>query len=420
MRPHPLRPHPLRSHPARNHLAAIFSLVVAGLATAQAPTAVEAPFVPDFAANLTALQNELVENDLTGSNIVLVGRDGEQIFRSIRNSGRQGDRDITDDTLFPIWSMSKPITIVAMMTLHEKGLFDWNDPVSKYIPCFADLAVKDGETVRPARTPLRVIDLMTHRSGYAYYPLFPGVPARHDQPQQSQTKFEDLQEFCELAADYPLEFDPGTDYAYGINQAILGRLVEVLSGRPFGAYLEEAIFEPLGMTETSFVLDDARRARFQPLFVNIGDLRGYTNLLDELNYAPDSKAHFGGEGLVSNPADYARFCEMLAAGGEFGGERILSAESMKKMTTVYSEDIFPELMPGMDMGFSVFVVADPETDGTRAPKGVFGWSGYHNTHFFVDPGTNAWAVFMSRSRDFNFDLPRRLREAVYGASTDAP
>ncbi|MCP4011698.1 MAG: beta-lactamase family protein, partial [Phycisphaeraceae bacterium] len=235
-----------------------------------------------------------------------------------------------------------------------------------------------------------------------------------DQPQQSQTKFKDLQEFCELAADYPLEFDPGTGYVYGINQAILGRLVEVLSGRPFGAYLEEAIFEPLGMTDTSFVLDEERRARFQPLFVNIGDLKGYTNLLDELNYDPDSRAHFGGEGLVSDPDDYARFCEMLANGGELDGRRIITPESIETMTTVHSEDIFPELMPGMDMGFSVFVIADPERDGTNAPEGVFGWSGYHNTHFFVDPETRTYAVFMSRSRDFNFDIPRMLRAAVYG------
>ncbi len=375
------------------------------------------PFAPDLAGNLESLQETLIENEVTGSNIVVVGRDGEIVHRSVRNSGRQGDRDITEETLFPIWSMSKPITIVAMMTLHEKGLFDWNDPVSKYIPCFADLSVRDGDSVRPAKTPLRVIDLMTHRSGYAYYPMFPGIPPRHDQPQQSQTKFKDLQEFCELAADYPLEFDPGTDYTYGINQAILGRLVEVLSGRPFGAYLEEAIFEPLGMTDTSFVLDEERRARFQPLFVNIGDLKGYTNLLDELNYDVDSKAHFGGEGLVSNPADYGRFCEMLANGGEFGGRRILSPESLREMTTVYSEDIFPDLMPGLDMGFSVFVLTDPGKDGTKAPAGVFGWSGYHNTHFFVDPGSRAWVVFMSRSRDFNFDLPKMLRSAVYGTAS---
>ena len=404
----------MRSSASRAFAILITPLLLTGVVAAQSSAPAGKSLAPDFAEKLTALQEELIENEVTGSNVVLVGLDGEVVHRSVRNSGRQGDRDITEETLFPIWSMSKPITIVAMMTLHEKGLFDWNDPVSKYIPCFADLSVREGDTVRPAKTPLRVIDLMTHRSGYSYYPSVPGIPPRHDQPQQSQTKFKDLQEFCEVAAAYPLDFDPGTDFRYGINQAILGRLVEVLSGRPFGTYLEEAIFEPLGMTETSFVLDAERRARFQPLFINIGDLNGYTNLLDELNYDPDSKAHFGGEGLVSRPDDYAKFCEMLANKGDFRGRRILSPESIEAIRTVYSEDVFPELMPGVDMGFSVFVTTDPESEGHNTPLGVFGWSGYHNTHFFVDPDTNAWAIFMSRSRDFNGTIPPRLRGAVYG------
>ena len=404
----------MRSSATRAFAPFFALLLLTGIAAAQSSAQTETQFAPDFAEKLTMLQDALIENEVTGSNVVLVGRDGEIVHRSVRNSGRQGDRDITEETLFPIWSMSKPITIVAMMTLHEKGLFDWNDPVSKYIPCFADLTVREGDTVRPAKTPLRVIDLMTHRSGYSYYPVVPGIPPRHDHPQQSQTKFKDLQEFCEAAADHPLDFDPGTDFRYGINQAILGRLVEVLSGRPFGTYLEEAIFEPLGMSETSFVLDQERRERFQPLWVNIGDLKGYTNLLDELNYDPDSKAHFGGEGLVSNPADYAKFCEMLANNGDFRGRRIVSPQSIEAIRTVHSEDVFPELMPGVDMGFSVFVITDPEADGTHAPRGVFGWSGYHNTHFFVDPDTNAWAIFMSRARDFNGTIPPRLRAAVYG------
>ncbi|MDA7668804.1 beta-lactamase family protein [bacterium] len=174
--------------PTRLLVAVAGALSLTGTIAAQST---EETFDPDFVERLTTMQESLIENEVTGSNIILVGLDGELVHRSVRNSGRQGDRDITEETLFPIWSMSKPITIVAMMTLHEQGLFDWNDPVSKYIPCFADLTVRDGDTIRPAKTPLRVIDLMTHRSGYSYYPSVPGIPPRHDQPQQSQTKFED-------------------------------------------------------------------------------------------------------------------------------------------------------------------------------------------------------------------------------------
>lgn len=391
----------------------LLSLVTTTTLAATTPTGDDG-LSPDLSENIHQLQASLIEDEVTGSNVVLVFKDGREIFSSVKNSGTQGDRDITEETLFPIWSMSKPITIVAMLILHEQGLFKWDDPVSKYIPCFADLTVKDGDTTRPAKTPLRVIDLMTHRSGYTYYPMVSGIPSTHDQPQQSQTTFANLQEFCEVAAAYPLEFDPGTDYIYGINQAILGRLVEVLSGRPFATYLQEAIFTPLEMTETSFVLDADRRARFHPLFINSGDLKGYTFLLDELNYDPASKAHFGGEGLVSCLADYARFCEMLLHDGEFRGTRIISKASLAEMVKVRNDDILPGFMPGMDMGFSVFVLSDPVANGSNAPAGIFGWSGYHNTHFWIDPENNLFAIFMSRSREFNSGIPQRLRAAIYG------
>jgi len=372
---------------------------------------------PAMANEIIAIQENLIEDDVTGSNITIVWQDGKEIHRSIRNSDRPGDRDITDETLFPIWSMSKPITIVAMLTLHEQGLFKWDDPVSKYIPCFAELTVKEGDTLRPAKTPLRIIDLMTHRSGFGYF-SWDGLPPLHDEPHTLQTTHANLQEFCEVAADHPLEFDPGTQYLYGINQAILGRLVEVLSGKAFAEYLETALFEPLGMTETSFILDEKRRARFQPLWINAGNLKGYTHLLDELNYDPDSTAHFGGEGLVSCPADYARFCEMLANDGVFRGTRVISEDSIKAMTTTHSQDIFPDMMHGMDMGFSVFILKDPSSEGSMAPPGTYGWSGYHNTHFWIDPTNDVFAVFMTRAREFNDEIPVRLRKAVYGEQTD--
>ena len=368
---------------------------------------------PTMSRDLRNLQASVVEDGLSGSNVMLVVQDGEVVHRHVENSGREGDRDIRPDTLFPIWSMSKPITIAAMLTLHEQGLFDWDDPVSKYLPCFAELTVKDGDGVRPARTPLRIVDLMTHRAGWSYYNLGEGPPPTVDQPQPDQTRFRDLQEFCETAAAHPLESDPGSAYVYGINQAILGRLVEVLSGQPFATYLAKTVFEPLGMTQTSFVLDEERRSRFQPLYINRGNLRGYTEILDELNYAPDSRAHFGGEGLVSNLDDYARFAEMLLGRGMFRGRRILSEASIDRMVEVTSEDIAGEVWPGLDMGFSVFVISEDGADGNGTPAGTFGWFGYHSTQFWVDPSNDLYAVYLSRTRDFHWPLPNLIRAAVY-------
>ena len=389
-----------------NRIPVLATVILSSAASAQSVS-------PTMSDDLRAVQESIVEDGLSGSNVMLVVRGGEVVHKHVENSGREGDRDIEPDTLFPIWSMSKPITIAAVLTLHEKGLFDWNDPVAKYIPCFAELTVRDGDTIRPARTPLRIIDLMTHRAGWSYYNLGAGAPPTVDQPQPDQTRFRDLQEFCETAAAYPLESDPGSAYVYGVNQAILGRLVEVLSGKPFAEYLEEAIFEPLGMTQTSFVLDDERRARFQPLYLNRGTLRGYTEIFDELNYHPDSRAHFGGEGLVSNLDDYARFAEMLLGRGEFRGKRVLSEASIDRMVEVTSEDIADEVWPGLDMGFSVFVISEDDADGHGTPAGAFGWFGYHSTQFWVDPENDLFAVYLSRTRDFHWPLPGMIRDAVY-------
>ena len=398
--------------------AALFSFAAAGCATPGAPQAgagaAEGRAGPGgVSERLLDLQQRLIADEVTGSNVALVVRDGEVVHHRVVNSGKEGDRDVDADTLFPIWSMSKPITIVAMMTLHEKGLFEWDDPVSEYLPCFANLTVRDGEALRPATEALRIEHLMAHRSGFSYDSFTSPPPYGSAHP--NQTRYRDLQQYVEAAAKTPLQFEPGSAYLYGTNQAILGGLVEVLSGLPFSGYLEQALFEPLGMNETSFVLDAERRERFQPLFINAGNLKGFTFALDELTYSPESRAHFGGEGLVSTLGDYARFCEMLVGGGVFRGRRILSRESIDTMTGAATEDFDLQALPGFHMGFSLFVLADHAREATRAPAGIYGWAGYHNTHFWIDPASNLYALFMSRSRDFNWSIPEGLRLAVYGA-----
>jgi CubicO group peptidase (beta-lactamase class C family) len=242
------------------------------------------------------------------------------------------------------------------------------------------------------------------------------MPPPYESPHPNQTRYQDLQEFIEAAAREPLMFEPGTSFAYGINQAILGRLVEVLSEQSFYDYLKQTLFDPLGMTQTSFALDENRRKRFQPLFINSGQLKGFTSLLDELTYTTTSRAHFGGEGLVSTLGDYSKFCEMLVNGGEFRGKRILSEDSISTMTKTTTPNFDPIFMPGFDMGFSVAVCKDSSLEGTKAPVGLFGWSGYHNTHFWIDPTTGLYAIFMSRAREFNFEIPKELRAAIYGSS----
>ena len=377
----------------------------------------------DKADSIRGYQQSLIKNEITGSNVVMIYRDGKRAYFQAVQSGKTGDRDIDASTLFPIWSMTKPITIVAMMTLYEQGKFDWDDEVSDYIPCMANLTWRDGDEIKPSTKPLRVIHLMTHRSGWRYnthreYGPVYSPNFAFDSSYPNQTRFNDLQSFVESCAKEPLEFEPGTKYLYGINQAILGRLIEVLTEMPFETYLRKSIFEPLGMKDTSFSLDAERRARFQPLWINSGHLKGYTHLLDEMTYDPKSRAHFGGEGLVSSMEDYARFCEMLAHQGVFRGKRIISQKSISTMTARWSKgypdepNSFPPIR-GYTNGFSFFVLDDPSVHEQNVPKGIYGWVGYHNTHFWIDPTNRQFGLFMSRARAFNWEVGVGLRKVVY-------
>ena len=305
--------------------------------------------------------------------------------------------------------MSKPITIVAMMTLFEKGLINFDDNVSKYIPEFSGLQCKnENGDVYSCDNDLKILHLMTHRSGYTYY----GNPHNFT----STVKYDNLDDFITDVSKHPVEFEPGSNYLYGINQAILGKVIEVVTGKSFYQYLKETIFDPLEMNETKFYLSAEDRERFQPLFINSGTLKGFTNFLDEMTYDKNNRAYFGGEGLVSTMRDYSKFCQMLLNNGELNGNKILDRSSIDLMLekhSVLQPDPFLNINDGFHLGFSVFVLNDPEKDGTNSSKGIYGWSGYHNTHFWIDNEKNLFGLFMTRAREFSFGIQGDFRKAVY-------
>ena len=359
--------------------------------------------------NILEFQKNLVSTDQAGSNVAMVFKENEIVYNNIFNSEKEGDKEITDKTIFPIWSMSKPITITAVMTLLEKGLIDLDDDVSKYIPAFDTLNCKNsnGELYECENT-LKLIHLMTHRSGYGYY----GNP----QWFTSTVKYNNLVDFVNDVAKHPVEFEPGSDYLYGLNMAILGRVIEVVSEKSFYEYLKETIFDPLNMNETKFYLTNEERERFQPLFINSNSLVGFTNFLDEMSYDIDNRAYFGGEGLVSTMSDYANFCKMLLNRGTYNGNKIISSASIDMMTSKYSigrPNEFASIGDPFYYGFSLFVLDDVELDGTNSSKGIYGWSGYHNTHFWIDDEKQLFGLFMTRAREFSFDLQKEFRRAVY-------
>ena len=383
---------------------------------------------------IAKFQQNLVDQGITGSNVTQVYKDGKVIYSNTTNSGALGDKDINDNTIFPIWSMSKTVTTVAMMILLDDEMYDLNDNVEDYLPEYKDINCKGPEGIYPCKNKLKIIHLLTHRSGYTYYANSGAnwVSTLHTDlyPAYTNTvRFDNLDDYSKAVSKIPLDFEPGSMYTYGINQAILGRLIEVISNQSFYSYLSEKIFDKLGMDDTKFHLTKADRERFQPLRVNIKPntafnnsdfhLDGYTAALDGYTYDENNKAHFGGEGLVSTMSDFAKFCEMLVNNGVYNDQRIISEEGINTMTTKYSNgypdpsepNVFP--LEGYAYGFTFSVMEDSEAWGSGVPNGSYGWSGYHNTWFWIDPVNNLYGLFMSNSIEPDFSILKDFQTATY-------
>ena len=383
---------------------------------------------------IAKFQQNLVDQGITGSNVTQVYKDGKVIYSNTTNSGALGDKDINDNTIFPIWSMSKTVTTVAMMILLDDEMYDLNDNVEDYLPEYKDINCKGPEGIYPCKNKLKIIHLLTHRSGYTYYANSGAnwVSTLHTDlyPAYTNTvRFDNLDDYSKAVSKIPLDFEPGSMYTYGINQAILGRLIEVISNQSFYSYLSEKIFDKLGMDDTKFHLTKADRERFQPLRVNIKPntafnnsdfhLYGYTAALDGYTYDENNKAHFGGEGLVSTMSDFAKFCEMLVNNGVYNDQRIISEEGINTMTTKYSNgypdpsepNVFP--LEGYAYGFTFSVMEDSDAWGSGVPNGSYGWSGYHNTWFWIDPVNNLYGLFMSNSIEPDFSILKDFQTATY-------
>ncbi len=356
-------------------------------------------------------QEQLIGEGTTGSNIAMIYKDGAIIYREIVNSGKVGDADITDQTIFPVWSMSKPITTVAAMILYEEGRFLLDDPVSMFIPEMKNLTCRDENgIIYPCRETLTMRHILAHRSGWSY-----DLAYLNGQPVViTDTLFTDLADFAAQVAACPLDHEPGATYTYGINTALVGRVIEVISGQSFYDFLKERIFDPLEMSHTKFYLTDEERPYFQPLYRTTPDGATFVRgAYDELSYEPGTKVQLGGEGLVSTPEDYSHFAEMLVNDGVYRGKRILSPAAIALMHMKHSDEELQET--GFWNGFSYFHLAIPVKDGFLSPEGIFGWSGYHNTHFWIDQKNNLFGLFMTRRTPYEQDIQRRFRRAVYQA-----
>jgi len=341
--------------------------------------------------------------------VLAVARDGK-----VCHFTAQGERDIdsgkpmTDDTIFRIFSLSKVVTGIACMQLYEKGLFQLDDPIHKFLPQFKEMTVmrllEDGTTkTEPMKEAITVRHLFTHTSGLTYgifNPTAIGQAYEAADVDMNAESGKSLEHFANCVAKVPLMFQPGEAFQYGISVDILGRLVEIWSGLPFAEYLGECIFKPLGMKDTGFFVPAEHLDRLATLYhlSPEGSLAPCEAMMGPLSTAvpvtPPSFAS-GGGGLVSTPNDYLKLALMLAGGGTFGGKRILGRKTVELMTRNHlpkGQDVsdlkgaMPDFLTtrGLGVGLGVFVVLSVDF-GVHCSPGTFFWQGMGSTYFFHDP-----------------------------------
>jgi len=372
--------------------------------------------------------------------LVAVARHGQVAYVAA-----YGHRDIEAatpvelDTIFRAYSMTKPVTSVAAMMLHEEGAFELKDRVDKYIPAFADTKVfragsSQNPVLEPQVEPMRLWHLLSHTSGLTYGFLYShpvdamyraagyewGTPAGVD-----------LATACDTWASLPLVFQPGSEWNYSVATDVLGRIVEIVSGQSLDRFFAERILEPLGMVDTAFGVPDEQRHRLASLYVPnpaTGKALKFSSGDDVSKSVPTFLS--GGGGLVTTAADYLRFTDMLRRGGELDGTRLLGSRTVRYMASnhlpggadleAFGRPLFAETtFDGIGFGLGFSVVDDPVKNKTPGSVGEFAWGGAASTAFWVDPSEDITAVFLTQLLPSStYPIRTQLKQLVSQALVD--
>ena len=415
--------------------AAIALLIAAGVVArssfgnTELPVAASSSFSPEKLARVgDYIRNEIATGKIPGA-IMLIQQHGQPVYFEnfgVRDVATQ--LPMTADTIFRLYSMSKPITSVAAMMLVEDGKLALNDPVSKYIPAFANVKVgveqrgQDGKpalVLEPLNRPITIEDLLRHTSGLTYG--FYGDSAVRKLYASSDLFKGDFDnaEFAGRLAKLPLAEQPGTCWDYGHSTDVLGRVIEVVSGQSLFQFEKQRLLDPLGMTDTAFyVADAAKRPRIaEPM----PDDRFVTPVAGIRDPMVPRRWESGGAGMVGTIGDYARFAQMLLNGGTFEGRRYLKPETIALMT---SDHIGPETkiardyfyFPGASAGFGLgFAVRTSPYPGTSWPLGEYRWDGIEGTFFFIDPKDDMFVIFMVQTSSQRGRIQLELKTLIYEA-----
>jgi CubicO group peptidase (beta-lactamase class C family) len=400
----------------------------------------EVGFDGDRLARIDRHFRRYVDDGLLPGWTIVVTRHGRVAHLS--HHGRRdldADLPVTDDTIWRIYSMTKPVTSVAAMMLYEQGALELTDPVSRFIPAFADARVyragpaQNAATV-PVTEPVRIWHLLTHTSGLTY-----GFHHAHPVDEMYRARgYEyaappgvDLATACEAFAELPLVFQPGTEWNYGVSTDVLGRVVEVASGQSLDAFFADHVLGPLGMDETGWSVAEGDRERLATLYMadpRGGGLVRNRTLGDEAHRPPALLA--GGGGLVSTAGDYHRFTQMLLRGGELDGVRLLGPRTLAYMTRNhlpgnadldhFGRPIFAESSyAGVGFGLGFSTVVDAAAGKVLTNAGEYAWGGMASTAFYVDPAEDVTALFFTQFLPSSaYPIRTRLRALVNQAVVD--
>jgi CubicO group peptidase (beta-lactamase class C family) len=350
----------------------------------------------------TTLLEEFVAQGRIAGAVAAVARDGKLGYlEAVGVQDLESQRQMSDSSLFRIYSMTKPVTAVAAMMLHEQGRFELDDPVEMYLPEFSRVQVRDRDgTLRPPSRPITVRDLFLHTAGLSHR-----TSAEYREA-GVRSRREPLPRLVEKMVAVPLREDPGTRYRYSESPTILGRLIEVWSGRPLDVYLEEHLFRPLGMVDTRFWVEGEARARLAEVYGPDPAAGLRPVQMEEVPFTERPDLLEGTVGLVSSTRDFLRFGQMLLNGGSLGSVRILSPETVR-MIVVHG--LGPDVAGGWGgrTGWGLGNV------GVDLDSGDYGWNGSAGTAFWVDPSARLVAVLMTQtSPPFPDDLRVRFESAV--------
>jgi CubicO group peptidase (beta-lactamase class C family) len=402
----PLMNLPAPTAPRRPFSLALFlvaSLMMHAPTTSRGQTARQAPALPAVAE---AVQKALDAHEVAGAITVVGGPDRLLHLDAAGYADIASQRPMTPDTIFWIASMSKPVTAAALMMLQEEGKLDIHDPVSKFIPEFAALKAPDGQ---PAR--ITIEHIMNHTSGLGEISY------------AEAARCATLEQAVALYVTKPLQFTPGAKWAYcqsGINTG--GRIIEIASGQSLPEFLKERLFDPLGMKDTTFYLDDEQAARLATSYSRSDDGALTPSPIRFLNgTAPTSHDRFpaANGGLFSTATDYARFARMILNEGTLDGRRFLKPETVKLMTSLHTGDLTTGFTPGNGWGIGWCVVRQPQGASAALAPGSFGHGGAYGTQIWIDPARRRYFLLMVQRADYPNSDASPLRTTFQDAAAAA-